>query len=311
MEEKEELAAIDINNLTAEILILKQQTAQNIIEIGKRLIKVKESLPYGEWGKYLEKKVNFSQPTASRFIRSAETFKDYSTLNNLTQSKIFALLDVPSEEREDFITSPHEVNGEVKTVDDMTTRQLQQAIKEKKEAEIKALQLEKDKQELQKKLTIAENKPAETVEIPVEIDNTDYTVATKNKELENNFKKLSSEKANLQTKLQLMTAKAEAYSQDSAEYQKMKEDITCLTQQKDDLGRQILAITDISGLVIEIDHLIKDKLAPVRYSKSLLEAKDDEIVLRNLTSMVETVEQWCSEMRKYVPNKINYVEVIQ
>ena len=26
--------------------------------------------------------------------------------------------------------------------------------------------------------------------------------------------------------------------------------------------------------------------------------------------MVETVEQWCSEMRNYIPNKIDYVEVI-
>ena len=90
----------------------------------------------------------------------------------------------------------------------------------------------------------------------------------------------------------------------------MKKNITYLTKQKDELGRQIQAITDISGLVIEIDYLIKEKLAPVRYSKSLLEAKNDEIVLRNLNDIIETVEKWCLEMKQIIPNKINYVEVL-
>ena len=90
----------------------------------------------------------------------------------------------------------------------------------------------------------------------------------------------------------------------------MKDEITYLTQQKDDLGRQIKSITDISGLLEEINNLIKNKLAPVKYSKSLLEAKDDEIVVRNLTDIVQVVQQWCDDMKKYIPNKTNYVEVI-
>lgn len=46
-----EIANSQIDILTSEILLLKHQTAANIIEIGKRLIKVKEMLPHGEWGK--------------------------------------------------------------------------------------------------------------------------------------------------------------------------------------------------------------------------------------------------------------------
>ena len=40
----QELTEFNIEKTTAEILILKDQTAQNIIEIGKRLIEVKENL---------------------------------------------------------------------------------------------------------------------------------------------------------------------------------------------------------------------------------------------------------------------------
>ncbi|WP_041710899.1 DUF3102 domain-containing protein [Clostridium pasteurianum] len=74
-------------------------------------VKVKESLPHGEWGKWLEEKVDFHQATATRFMRVAKEFSNASTLKDLGSSKIFALLDVPIEEREDFISQSHEVNG--------------------------------------------------------------------------------------------------------------------------------------------------------------------------------------------------------
>jgi DNA repair exonuclease SbcCD ATPase subunit len=161
----------NVDTLTTEILILKQQTAQNIIEIGKRLIAVKESLPHGAWGQWLHNKVDFSQPTANRFMRAAEAFSNYSALNNLTQTKIFALLDLPQEERDEFIQD--------NPVEEMTTRELQQAIKEKKEIEDKLKKLtkanEKEKaraEKLKKELEEIDNKNIEALtNKEVEIEN--------------------------------------------------------------------------------------------------------------------------------------------
>lgn len=56
---------------------------------------------------------------------------------NLGTEKLWLLLDVLLEEREDFISKPHEVNGQTKTVDEMTSRELQKVIKEKKKLEEK------------------------------------------------------------------------------------------------------------------------------------------------------------------------------
>lgn len=173
----------------------------------------------------------------------------------------------------------------------------------------KLKQQEEKNQELRQALDREKNKHKEK-EI-IEIDNTDYALQSKLKKIEKELEEKEIESNRFKTRLELMTDKAEAYKQDSEDYKKMKEDITYLTKQKDDLGRQIQSITDISGLVVEIDHLVKEKLAPVRYSKSLLEAKDDEIVLRNLTDIVQVVQQWCDEIKEYIPNKINYVEVIE
>lgn len=79
-----ELQQSNLEQLTAEILVFKQQTAVNIIEIGRRLIQVKEILPHGEWGKWLEERVEFSQWTANKFMRAANEFSNCGAFNNLT-----------------------------------------------------------------------------------------------------------------------------------------------------------------------------------------------------------------------------------
>jgi ParB-like chromosome segregation protein Spo0J len=247
--------------------------------------------------KQLAKQLNISTDTLQNYkklttlIPELQTMVENDALKATTAYKIWAKLS--QEEQEKFFNDI----GQEK-IKQITQKQTEKIINEKKQLEKSNKALTQSFNELSQKY----NKEKNNIKT-VEVDNTDYSIIDKNKELQEKIN-------NLQTKLQLMEEKADAYEQDSLDYQKMKEDITYLTKQKDDLGRQLQAITDISGLVVEINHLIKDKLAPVRYSKALLEAKDDEIVLRNLINMLETVEQWCSEMRKYIPRKENYVEVM-
>ena len=247
--------------------------------------------------KQLAKQLNISTDTLQNYkklttlIPELQTMVENDALKATTAYKIWAKLS--QEEQEKFFNDI----GQEK-IKQITQKQTEKIINEKKQLEKSNKALTQSFNELSQKY----NKEKNNIKT-VEVDNTDYSIIDKNKELQEKIN-------NLQTKLQLMEEKADAYEQDSLDYQKMKEDITYLTKQKDDLGRQLQSITDISGLVVEINHLIKDKLAPVRYSKSLLEVKDDEIVLRNLTNMLETVEQWCSEMRKYIPKKENYVEVM-
>ncbi|WP_234122593.1 DUF3102 domain-containing protein [Clostridium hydrogenum] len=103
----------EIEQLTTEILVYERQTAQNIIEIVKRMIKVKESLPHGEWGNWLKEKVEFSPSTAKNFMRVANEFSNLSALKDLGATKIFALLDLPTEERDNFIAQEHEIKGQI------------------------------------------------------------------------------------------------------------------------------------------------------------------------------------------------------
>jgi len=61
----------DLEQSTQKILQLKQRTAENIIEIGEEFIRVKENLKHGQFLKWLEQEVEFSDRTAQRFMAIA------------------------------------------------------------------------------------------------------------------------------------------------------------------------------------------------------------------------------------------------
>ena len=144
----------DINTITAEIRVIKQSVGHlllsSYIELGRRLTEAKEILPHGEWGAWLRDEAEFSQRTANNMMNifreygadQASLFGDANsqTLANLTYSKAVALLQVPAEEREEFVEEHH--------VEELSTRELEQLIKEKKKAEERAAKAESEQHRL-------------------------------------------------------------------------------------------------------------------------------------------------------------------
>lgn len=136
----------DIETITAEILRLKQDAGNAILAIGDRLIEAKSMLSHGEWLPWLTEQVEFSESTAQRFMRLAREWRNPSALTDLGATKALTLLALPPEEREQFISEHHTVNGEEKIVIDMTTRELEQAIRERDEARKAAEEAKADAQ---------------------------------------------------------------------------------------------------------------------------------------------------------------------
>lgn len=129
-----DVIAAEINSITNQTRTIVLMSS---IEIGRRLVEAKSQLPHGEWGNWLEKSVDYSQSTANNMMK---LFHEYggdkiATIGNLnieslSYTKALALLGVPAEERGEF-AEKHDIDG-------MSARQLQQAIKEKQEAEERA-----------------------------------------------------------------------------------------------------------------------------------------------------------------------------
>lgn len=135
----------DIETITSEILDAKRTGGEAILTIGKGLIEAKALLSHGEWLPWLEERVEFSERTARNFMRLARDWTNRQTLADLGASKALQLLALPEAEREVFLGETHEVNGEEKSVIDMSARELAQAIKERDEA-LKAAELAKAEQ---------------------------------------------------------------------------------------------------------------------------------------------------------------------
>ena len=145
-----------LEQLTTEILYIKAQTCVNYWEMGCRLKEVKAQLPHGEWGKWLAETVGFSQQSAGRLISIADAFPNSTALSNLPVTKVWLLSTTDEAIREDILAHPQLVDGQMKTVDEMTTRQMEKVIRERKAAE-KEVQKAKDalKQEQNKNAALS------------------------------------------------------------------------------------------------------------------------------------------------------------
>lgn len=131
-----ELSRLD--TIVVEINTIKRQVAQTTIAgaiaVGQRLQEAKASVPHGEWGEWLEKNVEFSVRTAENLMAVAREYggKDTTAMEGLGLTKAVQLLALPGDERAAFM--------EANPVEDMSTRQLKEAIEQ--------LQAEKEKMQL-------------------------------------------------------------------------------------------------------------------------------------------------------------------
>lgn len=287
----------EIKQIELEIKFYKNQTVQSVFEVGERLIRAKSIVPHGEWENWLNEKVDFSQERARQIMIVTKEYSNSKTSWNISFDKMFMLTSLKSEERETFI--------EDNPVEDMTTRELRQAIKEKKELEEKVKELEEREPEIVEK-TIEkipddyEYLKDSNEKLRKESIRLNHLI--EDKDIEINYAKQEKE---------ILERKARLNEKDSNKYKQLQNQIENLSKQKDDLGRQVRAATELSGFAVRMEKFLKNDLAPIKYSRALREAKDDEIVKENLKDIVDRVQEWCNEMYQYTSDEnIIYTEVI-
>lgn len=123
--------------ITAEIMGIATQTAQVLFisacEMGKRMLEAKELVNHGEWGPYLDdlcKQLGIGKSTAHNWMklyRECGDSPNFQALGNITYTKAVQLLALPEETREEILQENN--------VEDMSSRELEQAIKDKKAAQ--------------------------------------------------------------------------------------------------------------------------------------------------------------------------------
>ena len=134
--------------IAAEINTIKEDTRRimiaNAIRIGGKLVEAKATVPFGEWGKWLEEKVDYSQSTANNLMKLYQEYgtgevnlfdnwTNSQTFANLSYSQHMAMLALPFADRAEFAERNH--------VEEMSTRELEKAVREELEKTQKALEM--------------------------------------------------------------------------------------------------------------------------------------------------------------------------
>ncbi len=227
-----------IEVITAEIVMIRraanQIALQIAVELGRRLAEAKALLPYGEWGAWVRDKAEFSQVTATRYMRLYEEYAapqgslfgaetDFSTLKNLSVSKALALLAVPAGEREAFAAENH--------VEDLSTRKMNELMeqvkaandaKETAEAALAGERLEKEKtaaerDDLAERVKELESRP---VEVAVQEPDPEELQRRVDDAVNEATARLKEESKDLRAKLKETKEKAEKLEKTVAEGQK-------------------------------------------------------------------------------------------
>jgi hypothetical protein len=95
-----------VQQQTGQIRVLMKRTARGIVEIGQKLIEVKEKLGHGRFGDWLQAEFGWSWDTAGRFINVAIRFGDFPQIAEFAPSALYVLAapSVPGAARTEAIT---------------------------------------------------------------------------------------------------------------------------------------------------------------------------------------------------------------
>lgn len=107
----------------------------SFIQIGQKLIELKEMVPHGQWTEYIKDNLDWNERKVQRFIQLAEGYSDGSAyarlitnpsfLSDLNMTNALALLAIPEDEVEDF--------AETHISEETSNRELAEEIKKYKE----------------------------------------------------------------------------------------------------------------------------------------------------------------------------------
>jgi len=131
---------------------------------------------------------------------------------------------------------------------------------------------------------------------------TSVEVQVDNPELQKKIDRLEEDKA-------LLEKKAALNDKEAKEYADLKKSIEQLKKDKSDIGRQIEAATSISGLIVDVEHMLRTTLAPIKYSRAIAEQTSNPTVIKNVIEIIERVSAWCDEMYEILPNDKKYINM--
>lgn len=158
-----------VDTVTAEIQYIQQQVKKifydAVVQIGTRLLEVKEMVPHGEWTNYLENRLGYKPSTAQNYMRIAKEFGDgqialdgtdpQTLFGELGYAQLLPLLSLPDEDRRELAAE--------NDLPSMSSREIEELVRQKKAAEERAASAESALARAKKSQKDAEKQKASAV----------------------------------------------------------------------------------------------------------------------------------------------------
>ena len=123
-----------MEEITAEAIRHQMDGADAVIGLGNCLIEAKSMLAHGEWLSWMAENLNLSERSAQELMQIARNCSNPRALADLGKKKVLTILTLPPADRALFLDGDYIPEGADKSVSNMTTRELQQVIRERDEA---------------------------------------------------------------------------------------------------------------------------------------------------------------------------------
>ena len=245
-----------LEQLTLEVKFYLGQTAQNIIEVGKRLAQAKELVPHGEWQNWLEGNFQLTKMSASRFMRVAERFGKSNINVTFQPTQMIELLALPADETEQFIEAKAAAGT---PVEDMTVKKLREEVQQWKDKAEKAnednergktynVAIRKDRDRLKAALYDAEQKLQKQPQVIIQPPD-DY------EQIKQDLAKLRNEKAALQKKLDATVRNVEVPADYHANKKRLAELDAKIASMQKQIDEQVTA-EDYGNVAHKLDTIL-------------------------------------------------------
>lgn len=234
--------------------------------------KLYEQLGFEDFEKYTSSNFGYSKRTINERIQTAETFgNEYERARaSLGDRKLKGLATMPKEQREDVIRNGIETKDGKKSIEEVTTRELEDYKKRTKTLEQQNAHLQSQVEQAQrseeiakKQLEDAESREPEVIEKYMEPE--DYQ-ETKNALTQSRYhqKLIEQRNAKLEKEIEDMKHRRDEVSEKSQKYDELNKALGDMNRKLDDGQRRLKAQKEVYDLVKKGEELIKE-IAPMTY----------------------------------------------
>lgn len=293
----------DLTTIETEIKSYQNIAGQSIFEIGRRLKHVKENdLAHGEFGKWLE---NIQMPyrQANRFIKVSEEFQtNMTTSSQIGLNVLYEIATLPEPER----TIEHTTsNGETKTPDEMTVKelrelkkQLKQEQQEKSDMQSRLSQAQRSESIARKQLEDAEDKEPEVVEKYMEPE--DYQQTKQMLNQTQHQKKLMEERnVKLEKDIREMENRRDETDEKSQKYDDLNKAINSMNTKLNEGQQRLKAQKEIYDLVKGSEKVIRE-VAPLCYLAFSKDIIDNDYARKPIEKIINDLSDMASRLQKQI-----------